>query len=98
MKYVNAAEILPGELLSEIQKYVDGKTLYVPSVQKTASWGEKSGARSFLQNATVELRRVLQRAAVLRRLPMNFRSPATRCAKSFIKNSRSHKIWFRLFI
>ncbi len=47
MKYLNAAEILPGELLSEIQKYVDGKTLYVPSVQKTASWGEKSGSRSF---------------------------------------------------
>ena len=47
MKYINAAEILPEELLSEIQKYVEGKTLYIPSVQKAASWGEKSGSRKY---------------------------------------------------
>ena len=49
MKYINAAEILPGELLSEIQKYAEGKMLYIPSVQKTVSWGEKSGSRKFYE-------------------------------------------------
>lgn len=47
MKYLNAAEILPEELLLEIQKYVDGETLYIPSVQKSVCWGEKSGSRRF---------------------------------------------------
>lgn len=30
MKYVNAKDILPGELLSEIQKYTQGGYLYIP--------------------------------------------------------------------
>lgn len=30
MKYVNAKDILPGELLSEIQKYLQGGYLYIP--------------------------------------------------------------------
>ena len=30
MSYVNAGEILPKDLIREIQKYVDGKVLYIP--------------------------------------------------------------------
>ena len=30
MSYVNAAECLPPELISELQKYVQGGLLYVP--------------------------------------------------------------------
>ena len=47
MKYINAAEILPEELLSEIQIYAEGKTLYIPSAQKVTAWGEKSGSRRY---------------------------------------------------
>ena len=37
MKYKNAGEILPAELLEEIQKYVQGEFLYVPiKERKTA--------------------------------------------------------------
>ena len=31
MKYVNAMEILPKELISEIQKYVEGNIIYIPN-------------------------------------------------------------------
>ena len=31
MKYVNASEILPKELISEIQKYVEGNIIYIPN-------------------------------------------------------------------
>ena len=30
MSYVNAEEVLPEDLIREIQKYVDGKVLYIP--------------------------------------------------------------------
>ena len=32
MSYINAKDVLPNELISEIQKYVDGVNLYVPKI------------------------------------------------------------------
>lgn len=34
MKYINAAEVLPKELLNEILNYVDGELLYIPTSKK----------------------------------------------------------------
>ena len=34
MSYINAKGVLPKELISEIQKYVNGVNLYIPKVQK----------------------------------------------------------------
>lgn len=50
MKYINAAEVLPDNLLNEIQRYVNGEVLYIPSVKKKLMWGEKNGTRQFFQN------------------------------------------------
>lgn len=41
MKYVKATTILPEELLVEIQKYVQGRTIYIP--KQTCTF--KNGAR-----------------------------------------------------
>lgn len=46
MKYRNAAEILPPQLLKELQKYAQGETFYVPK-RKRESWGAGTGARTF---------------------------------------------------
>ena len=43
----NAREILPDQLLKELQKYVSGETLYIPKAESKKSWGESSGARSY---------------------------------------------------
>ena len=46
MSYVKAEEVLPKHLVEEIQKYVDGKLLYIPRKgENSFSWGEKSGTR-----------------------------------------------------
>lgn len=45
MKYINAADILPQELLEEIAQYASGKLLYVPSLHEKSSWGERSGSK-----------------------------------------------------
>ena len=47
MSYIRAEDVLPKELIQTIQQYVDGKAIYIPSVQKR-SWGSETKARSML--------------------------------------------------
>lgn len=49
MKYENAKDILPEDLLKQIQKYAAGKLLYVPTENEKRNWGEASGYREKLQ-------------------------------------------------
>ena len=45
--YKNAKDVLPEPLLRELQKYVDGDILYIPSKSsQKAGWGKLSGARN----------------------------------------------------
>ena len=56
MSYAKAEEVLPKELVEEIQRYVDGKLLYIPRKSENSfSWGEKSGTRKNLakRNQTI---------------------------------------------
>lgn len=48
MKYENAKDIFPEELLRQIQRYVSGKLVYIPSLEEKKSWGETSGYRRYL--------------------------------------------------
>lgn len=45
MAYKNAKDILPCELIEEIQKYIDGDLLYIPTKSDKTEWGIRSGAR-----------------------------------------------------
>ena len=56
MKYKNASEILPDELLRELQKYAAGETLYIPAEGKRKKWGSDSGARVFYEQRNEEIR------------------------------------------
>lgn len=49
MRYENAKNILPKDLLIELQKYAEGKILYVPSGDGKKEWGEVTGYRKRLQ-------------------------------------------------
>lgn len=55
MKYINAAEILPKQLLKELQTYIDGSVLYVPKVSIKKEWGATSGAHTFYQKRNREI-------------------------------------------
>ncbi|WP_425448999.1 CD3324 family protein [Dethiothermospora halolimnae] len=56
MKYKKASDILPDELLREVQKYIEGETLYIPKEKKRRKWGERSGARKFFKERNEEIR------------------------------------------
>lgn len=46
MKYKNAKNILPEELLQQIQQYIQGDVIYIPiGYNEKIPWGQKNGAR-----------------------------------------------------
>ncbi|PHA02297.1 hypothetical protein COE51_03350 [Bacillus pseudomycoides] len=51
MKYVKAAAVLPENLIMEIQKYVQGETIYIPKPENAYhKWGTRSGGRKQLDD------------------------------------------------
>ncbi|QTD43002.1 CD3324 family protein [Sporosarcina sp. Te-1] len=56
MTYINAERVLPADLIRDIQKYVDGKPLYIPrKSERKKSWGEKNGTREVLLKRNKEI-------------------------------------------
>lgn len=46
MKYINANVILPEKVIEEIQKYIQGKYIYIPIKKENyKSWGAISGIK-----------------------------------------------------
>ncbi|MFW8052094.1 CD3324 family protein [Vagococcus fluvialis] len=61
MEYKRAEDILPKELLKELQFYIEGATLYIPkSAHKRQSWGEKSGTKEKFQKRNREIKEKFQ--------------------------------------
>lgn len=58
MKYINAAEILPEQLLKELQTYLDGEVLYIPKASTKKGWGADSGSRAFYRERNNEIKRL----------------------------------------
>ena len=47
VKYINAKEVLPENLLLQLQEYVQGKMIYIPGRDaERAAWGESNGTRA----------------------------------------------------
>ncbi len=45
MKYINALNVFPDELLIEIRKYIPEGFLYIPGTDKRKEWGSLSGQK-----------------------------------------------------
>ncbi|MGM9531879.1 CD3324 family protein [Intestinibacter sp.] len=55
MKYKNAKNILPEELINQIQEYIQGDIIYIPIQRNKVSWGEKSGAKDAINSRNKEI-------------------------------------------
>lgn len=56
MNYKNGKEVLPPNLLSELQKYIQGELVYIPKKSKErAAWGEISGSRKLIRQRNDEI-------------------------------------------
>jgi len=68
MKYENAKDILPEQLLKEVQKYAGGKLLYIPVENESKGWGEVSGYRQKLLKRNVMISNRYRAGATLSEL------------------------------
>ena len=56
LRYRNGKDVLPPELLDEVQKYLCGELLYIPKKEAAkASWGELSGSKNVVHKRNVRI-------------------------------------------
>lgn len=57
MKYVKATTVLPEKLIVEIQKYIQGETIYIPKLETTyQKWGASSGTRKYIDDRNASIK------------------------------------------
>lgn len=61
MGYKRAEEVLPAELLEQIQEYVSGESIYIPRRKDSRRhWGEQSGTRKELVKRNSQIKKTMQ--------------------------------------
>ena len=56
MNYQNSTNLLPKELIEQIQKYVDGKVIYIPKKQiNKKHWGENTDTKQVLASRNSQI-------------------------------------------
>ncbi|MBE9914912.1 hypothetical protein G8C92_12790 [Paenibacillus donghaensis] len=56
MRYINANEILPKELVEKLQDFVQGEYIYIPAIKDHhKNWGERSGFRKEIDRRNNEI-------------------------------------------
>ncbi|WP_054704248.1 CD3324 family protein [Bacillus sp. JCM 19041] len=69
MAYKSASVVLPKELIEEIQKYVQGETIYIPK-KETAhfQWGECSGTKAFIRKRNAAMKQAFSEGVSIEQL------------------------------
>ena len=67
MKYKNAIDLFPQDLITEIQKYLTGGLVYIPQVENQRKpWGVNSGIKTEISRRNYEIRqKFLEGLAIL---------------------------------
>lgn len=89
MKYVNADRVLPETLIQEIQKYIQGGLLYVPTPKSQhKKWGEQSGSRKMLNRRNTAIRDSFAAGSTVDGLAEHIAYPRTALRRLYIQNHR----------
>jgi len=60
--YKNARGLLPDALIEEIQKYIDGASIYIPAkTDEKTEWGHRNGTKARLAKRNAEIRSLFER-------------------------------------
>jgi Mor family transcriptional regulator len=88
MPYMKAEELLPPELIKEIQKYIQGTQIYIPGVaEKRLSWGEKNGTRKKLEQRNNSIRNLKEKGWKINDLADHFHLSSDSIRKILYKKS-----------
>ena len=73
MKYINANMILPEKLIEEIQKYIQGKYIYIPIKKENyKSWGAISGIKQEYKNRNKKIKNDYKQGISIENLAQKF--------------------------
>lgn len=72
MKYKNAAEILPPELLQKVQCYIEGELLYIPRSNSKQEWGAVSGSKKFYLERNYQIKELFHNGKSVEELAVKF--------------------------
>lgn len=65
----NSTNILPKELIEQIQKYVDGKVIYIPKKQiNKKQWGENTDTKQVLASRNSQIHSDRQNGMTIKQL------------------------------
>lgn len=69
MSNIKAKSILPDELMKEIQKYIQGETIYIPKIKSNyQSWGSSSGARRTISERNASIKKAYKNGSSIEEL------------------------------
>ena len=69
MRYIKAADVLPEELIRQIQSYVDGETLYIPRKEsRRKAWGDNTSSKEQVRARNEAIFRQYQAGVSISRL------------------------------
>lgn len=71
MSYVRADEILPEDLIKAIQRYVSGRSVYIPCREKK-DWGSQTKTRQYYQSRNAKIVRERESGVPVRALADEF--------------------------
>ncbi|MGD6968539.1 CD3324 family protein [Rossellomorea vietnamensis] len=79
MKAAKTQHVLPDDLLKEIQKYVQGESIYIPKLKSSyQKWGSRSGGRKRIEERNARIREAFKNGCRVDRLAEDyFLSPET---------------------
>lgn len=63
MCYKNGKDILPEKLLKELQKYIQGETIYIPKTEERKGWGESNGTRMAIRERNLEIYKLYKKGS-----------------------------------
>lgn len=72
MKYENGKDIFPERLLKQIQKYVSGKLVYIPTGDSKRDWGETSGYKQYLMERNCDIKSKFSAGAGIEQLAAEY--------------------------
>jgi hypothetical protein len=72
MRYINAAEVLPKQLLIQIQQHIHGELLYIPQACDGKKWGEKSGSKQYYDMRNNQMKKKYQSGYTIEQISQEF--------------------------
>lgn len=73
MKYKNAVDLFPQELITEIQKYLTGSLVYIPQAENQRKpWGELSGTKKEISTRNYEIRQKFRGGVSISELALEY--------------------------